>query len=170
MKSAHISDRNTTRQLSGRALGLGIILISLALVGCSGGSSPTEPRMPIDVPTPTPPPAPNFQRAVSIVSGDGQTGRVGETLVEPLVARVTDEQGQALEGITVLWTLTKGDGHIPGPRITIDGQPGEATKSITDRDGLARVYLILGSTPGRHVVKANTIFSTGAVRFVARAN
>ena len=142
-------------------LGIAAVAISLILGACNGGSGPTQP-----VPGPG---LPNLQRQLTLVSGDGQRGRVGEALAQPLVVRVTDGSGQPLPGASVWWTPVEGDGQIPGPRVTRDGQPGEATALATDADGLARADLILGSRPGPYMVEAITLFSNDRIVFAATA-
>ncbi len=46
------------------------------------------------------------------VSGDGLTGTVGEALSEPLVVRVTDEQGRPVGGVDVAFYVAEGDAEL----------------------------------------------------------
>ncbi len=144
-----------------RILGLAVVMFSLTLGACKGGSSPTEPVRG--------PGLASLQRQLTLVSGDGQRGPAGEALAQPLVVRVTDGSGQPLAGASVWWTPVEGDGQIPGPRVTQDGQPGEATALATDAEGLARANLILGSRLGLYTVEAITPFSNDRIMFVATA-
>src|SRR6478672_1793324 len=55
------------------------------------------------------------------VQNSGQQGRVGTTLDQPLVVRVTDTQGRAVPGATVEFVLTEdgGGGQVnPGSAVT----------------------------------------------------
>jgi hypothetical protein len=46
--------------------------------------------------------------AIAIVSGTGQSGRLGQALGAPFVVRVTDDVGNAVSGATVSWTAVNG--------------------------------------------------------------
>ena len=70
-----------------------------------------------------------------IVSGDGQTARVGAALAEPLVVQVTDGFGNPIAGVTVEWAAEEG------------GSVSEAT-TVTGSDGLASVGRVLGPNAG----------------------
>ena len=141
-----------------RTIGFGIVAISLSLVGCE--VSPTAPPPPGPLP-------PGLGRQISLVSGNGQRGPVGEPLAEQLVVRVTDNSGTPLAGMIVFWRPTAGE--IPGPPVSRDGQPGPGTALTTDAEGLSSATWILGSRPGRHVVEAITLFSNDRIVFVATA-
>src|SRR6476469_5995209 len=66
---------------------------------------------------------PNTPTAIAMVDGNGQTAGIGEALPNPLVVVVTDQSGNAVEGVTVTWnadgagsvsaatTQTASDGH-----------------------------------------------------------
>lgn len=74
-------------------------------------------------------------------SGMEQSGPAGVQLPQPLVMQATDAYGNGIEGLTVAWEVTEGDGSV------------DPATSTTDVGGLARTYLTLGS-PGRHTVTA----------------
>ena len=79
--------------------------------------------------------------AISIVAGDNQSGRVGETLAQPVVVQVTDVSGRPVSGAMV--------------EIELDGQMDTLP---TGSDGRASAELALGSSVGK---------STGHVRVVS---
>ena len=49
---------------------------------------------------------------LSYYSGDDQQGTVGETLSEPLQVQVTDDQGLAVAGASVMFEVTQGDARL----------------------------------------------------------
>jgi surface protein len=82
------------------------------------------------------------------VSGNGQTGSVGQALSAPLVVRVLDGQGSPVEGHEVTFSI----GETP------EGAQGQAlseTSVMTDAEGEASSVLTLGDTPGTYTVQAN---------------
>ena len=160
MQATSIIDLKKKSRAAQRIIGFGIVAISLSLAGCKGGSSPTAPP-------PSGPGLPGLGRQMSLVSGDGQQGPVGEPLAEQLVVRVTDNRGTPLAGMIVFWRPTAG--KIPGPPVSRDGQPGPGTALTTDAEGLSSATLILGSRPGRHEVEAITLFSNDRIVFIATA-
>ncbi len=87
-----------------------------------------------------PPPTPTTS---SIISSETQMGLTGETLMEPLVVAVIDQYGNPLEGVTVTFTVTAGDGTVSDTVVT------------TDANGLAETTLTLGDTPGPITVEAS---------------
>ena len=84
-----------------------------------------------------PPPMPT---ALSIISGDNQNGLTGETLADPFVVEVRDQNGDPMEGVTVTFTVSAGGGSLSG------------TSADTDANGLAQSTLTLGSDPGTNTV------------------
>jgi alpha-tubulin suppressor-like RCC1 family protein len=85
--------------------------------------------------------APGAAAAVSIVSGDGQSGTVGTDLPDQLVVRVADTYGNAVSGATVDWSVEVGSGVL-----------GAAT-SWTDVYGHTSVGYTLGTTPGTETIR-----------------
>lgn len=69
--------------------------------------------------------------------GNGQSGRVDETLALPLVVRVTDSRNRPVANANVVFTFTNG---VPAEAI-----PSSATSGA---DGLASVQLKMGSQAG----------------------
>jgi len=93
---------------------------------------------------------PNDERALAIevVDGDGQRGRVGASLADPVVVEVTDDNGEPVEGATVEFALTSaGDGAGVTPSSARTGAVGrtEAHVQLGDKVGVqmgeARVAL-----------------------------
>ena len=76
------------------------------------------------------------------VSGDGQEGTVGDALAEPLVVSVLDEDGTAIAGAVVTFSVIAGGGIL------------SATTATTDANGHARTWLTLGSEMGTNTVEA----------------
>ncbi len=72
--------------------------------------------------------------AVVVLEGDGQTGRVGEALAEPLVLQVLDGADRPVAGATLV--------------VEIDGAAAEPDTVATAGDGTASVGITLGSAVG----------------------
>ncbi len=100
------------------------------------------------VPTPT---------ALSIVSGDGQTGAPAAVLPESLVVQLNDESGQPLPGAAVHFAADAGSGTVG---------PDSAT---TDAAGRAAVQWTLGPDTGAQFATAS-VESRLIVRFAATAS
>ncbi|MDQ7054819.1 MAG: Ig-like domain-containing protein [candidate division KSB1 bacterium] len=76
-------------------------------------------------------------------SGNNQTRNVGTALAEPLVAKVTDINGNPVANYPVKFEVESGGGYF------IEMQPVR-----TDSNGLAKVTYVLGQSPGLNIVKA----------------
>ncbi len=98
-----------------------LVLVAALTAACGGEQTATEP------PVPTGPPVP---AAIALVSGDNQSGTVGQPLGQPLVVRVA---GQSLaqpqldfndprKGVTVTWTVTSGGGTLSSTSTATDEQ------------------------------------------------
>ena len=90
------------------------------------------------------------------VSGDGQEGTVGAVLAEPFVVSVLDEDGAAIAGAVVTFSVTAGGGIL------------SATTATTDANGQAVTRLTLGSDAGTNTVSA-TVEGLESVTFTATA-
>ena len=86
------------------------------------------------------PPVPT---TLSIISGDNQTGLTGEPLTNPFVVEVRDENGNPLEGVTVIFAVSAGGGTLSAGAVT------------TDANGRAGSTLTLGGDPGTVTVEAS---------------
>ena len=88
-------------------------------------------------------------------SGDDQAGPASTQLAEPFVVLASDEEGTAMAGVIVTFTVTAGGGMLSA---TTDTNPCifKAAKSsitaITDVNGQAATRLTLGSEPGTNTV------------------
>ena len=130
--------------------GLGIVA-ALFVIGCGGDDMPTNGNGNGNG---------NGGPANSIAeaSGDGQRIAVGVALLQPLVVRVTDSDGNGVSGETVGWSVTEGGGSLSSMSTT------------TNSDGEASVTLTAGSSEGDNVVTAAATGLTGSpVTFTATA-
>ena len=84
---------------------------------------------------------PGAAAQIQIVSGDNAIGEVA-TDVPPLVVRVTDAYGNAINGGTVSWSITTGDGKL------------SASSTTTGADGKTQVVLTLPAAVGTTKVMA----------------
>ncbi|MGH7510740.1 MAG: Ig-like domain-containing protein [Gemmatimonadales bacterium] len=109
--------------IANRLAGVLVLGSALALVSC-GGEGLTLP--------------PEGEAAhISVIAGDGQSGRVGSTLAEPLVVQVTDTRDRPVAGANVVFGFTGGSGGETSP-----------ASAATDADGRASTSLTLGTTVG----------------------
>lgn len=79
---------------------------------------------------------------LSSTRGNYQTGMMGSLLPEPFIARVTDNNGNPLAGVDVLFTVKEGGGYFIN---SADENVTEISAS-SDFDGNAIQGLVLGST------------------------
>ena len=87
-----------------------------------------------------PPPMPT---ALSIISGDNQSGLTGEALANPFVIEVRDQYGDPMEGVTVTFVVSAGGGSLSDTSVD------------TDVNGLVQSTLTLGNDPGTNTVTAS---------------
>ena len=90
------------------------------------------------------------------VAGNGQSGRPGEELDEPLVVRLVDQEGNGIPGQAVTWVVGVGGGGVA------------STTTITDEDGEAQTRWTLGPSSGANTVNA-VVSGVGVVAFTATA-
>ena len=88
------------------------------------------------------PPPPEPMRLLRI-SGDDQQGLPGETLMNPFVVEVRNQDGEPSEGIGVIFYVLTGGGSLSTETVT------------TDSNGRAQSTLTLGSKPGTNRVQVN---------------
>ena len=113
------------------------VVVMLFAVGC-GGSEPTPPPEPGTTAT-----------RIAIVDGNNQQATVGTLLPNPLMVRVTDDQGRPVPGQAVAFRVVSGGGSL------------NAGAGISDAFGHARDRWTLGtSTAGAHEVEARLIHPT----------
>ena len=90
-------------------------------------------------------PAPAF--SISIYSGNTQTGTVNNTLVNALVALVTDDFGNPIAGYPVTFTALNSSGAAVGLNTTLIGVNAYATiNATTNAQGQASAFAFLGTT------------------------
>ncbi len=90
--------------------------------------------------------------AIVAVSGDGQSGRVGQYVHDPLVVKVVDGAGNAVWGVPVTFAAPLG------------GEPYPAADT-TDAYGMAQCFFKLGMTKGTYLVNAEAQGLTSTVTF-----
>jgi hypothetical protein len=83
---------------------------------------------------------------VTKVSGDAQTATAGSVLSSPLVARVTDNLGNAVPGVLVTWTVPAGGGTV-APQTSTSDSTGTVSVVYT-LGGVAGVNQVIGSIGG----------------------
>ena len=77
------------------------------------------------------------------ISGDNQNGMTGEALANPFVVEVRDHNNDPMEGVTVTFSVSVGDGMLSDTTVT------------TDAYGQAQSTLTLGDEPGTNTVEAS---------------
>lgn len=82
---------------------------------------------------------------ISVDSGNNQFGAIGQTLVLPFVAVVTDSGYNRLPGVPVSFTVKQGGGHFQDN----SGTPVTTLNTTSDSDGRVLASLTLGSQPGQ---------------------
>ena len=97
--------------------------------------------------------------AITIYSGNDQTGTAGLTLPQPLVVKVTDAMGVGVFGRAVRFEVLLGEGAVVTPVV-----------DTTDAYGLAETFLTLSRTAGLNLVRATCQGLTSTVTFTAQAN
>ena len=81
--------------------------------------------------------------AFSKVSGDNQQAMPNETLADPFVVQARDANGFPLVGVSVTFTVVKGDGTL------------SVTNTTTDGNGRAQTLLTLGPNLGTNTVEVS---------------
>ena len=94
---------------------------------------------------------------LSKTSGDNQGGVSGAVLANPFVIEVRDENLAVLEGISVTFTVTAGDGTL------------SITRTTTDENGRAQSTLTLGPNLGTNTISVSVAGIEGLVTFNAVA-
>ena len=92
---------------------------------------------------------------LSKISGDNQHGVSFAPLSQPFVIEVRDENGSALEGISITFAVTVGGGTL------------SVTRATTDKNGAAQSTLTLGPNIGTQTVSVSAAGIEGMVTFNA---
>ena len=106
--------------------------------------------------TTTTPPVTLTATTLESVSGSGQSALAGSAIGSPFVVRVLDQNGDAMAGVSVSFSVT------PSGAVN----PSNAT---TGSNGQTETRLTLGSTPGTYTVTARVSGITQTVTFTATA-
>jgi Bacterial Ig-like domain (group 1)/Filamin/ABP280 repeat len=124
------SSRSTTTEPAWPRLRLAPLLLAvqLGLVGCGGDDLLL--------------PSAGQPAKIAVVSGDGQTGTVGQPLEKPIVVAVTDPEDRPVEGIEVAFVVPAGATIAPNDTV------------VTGADGKATVTYTLSTSSGDQVVEA----------------
>jgi len=105
------------------------------------------------------PPPTLTQTTLLTVSGNNQTGSVGQALPNPFVVKVTDGSGNPVAGVTVIFQVTAGGGTL------------SATSVSTNSSGTASSTLTLGVSGGLNTVTASSATLAGSpIAFSATGN
>ncbi|RKU31234.1 hypothetical protein C6499_04895, partial [Candidatus Poribacteria bacterium] len=106
---------------------------------------------------PPPPPQQSIPTTLERVSGNYQGGVINQRLMEPLVVRVRDQNGNVLSGITVNFSVNPTSGVLSPASVTT-GSNGEASTELT-----------LGHTAENYTVTATVSGIAQQVTFTATA-
>ena len=116
-----------------------VVFLSILLLAACKDEAPTAP----DPLPPPPPPESPVAATISVVSGDQQTARRGDTLPAAPVLQVRDQHGQPLRGVSVSLAVSGGGGSI-GTTTARSDSAGKVTVS----------NWVLGSGAGINTLKA----------------
>jgi hypothetical protein len=89
-------------------------------------------------------------KTITLVSGNSQSGTVGQALSSPFVVKVTDASSNPVSGVSVTFAVTAGGGTVTPATVSSDSQ------------GLASATLTLGSVAGANTVTASSGTLTGS--------
>lgn len=84
---------------------------------------------------------------IGVARGSQQTGMMGSVLPDPLIAKVTDANGNAIAGVDVVFKVDAGGGHFlqDSNKVQPATKPQQVTLK-TDLDGNAAIDLVLGNS------------------------
>ena len=102
-----------------------------------------------------------WPKFVTADSGNAQTGNAGQPLIKQIIARLTDQYGNATSGRSVTWGTPSNGGTLTG------------TTTVTDTGGRVRANWSLGLVAGAQsvaVTAADTGLTTNSATFTATAN
>lgn len=105
------------------------VLVALVLAACAG-DDPVEPEQAGEDP-------PDY--GLVPLSGDGQTGKVGEELPEHLEVQVTDTNGEGVAGVEVVWSTSTGAGDLMTSPFPRGKGFGSKVSDTTGSDGVSSV-------------------------------
>jgi hypothetical protein len=101
------------------------------------------------------------QPAIGIVSGNNQSGGIGQQLASPLVVSLVDGAGSPVSGVSVVFSVTQNNGTLTGGQQTV--------AVVSDSSGHASTSWTLGmrSGSGNNVVEATAAGFASSAIFVA---
>ncbi|HEV8411179.1 MAG TPA: hypothetical protein VGQ30_11775, partial [Gemmatimonadaceae bacterium] len=109
-----------------------------------------------------------------LVSGDAQTGEGGTALPQAIVVRVTDINGNAVEGTTVSFAIVAGGGHASIPANTSDAAGNVSTDwilgSVVGTQKLTATSAGLAGSPLTITATCTDVFPTHLAFAVQPAN
>lgn len=121
-----------------------LLTAGVAFLGaCKGGDSPTEPT--------------EEKPSIEAVSGGEQIGIVATELAQALVVKVSKSNGEPVNGTTVTWSVTAGEGSLSSASTTTGGQ------------GETQVQWTLGTIAGEQNVEAKISEAASGITFAAVA-
>lgn len=132
-----MSPLRSIRALASAAL----VVVAAAIAGCVAGESAAPTKL---LPT-----------AIAPVSAMTRTVSAGAVVAGGLTVRVTDASGHAVQGVSVGFTVTAGNGTV-NPRI-----------ATTDADGNATAAWTAGTVIGANEVTASVAGVTDVIKFTA---
>ncbi|MDE3197388.1 MAG: hypothetical protein KGN84_13650, partial [Acidobacteriota bacterium] len=93
---------------------------------------------------------------LNLVSGNNQTGTIGQSLPTPLTVQLLDQNGQPVAGQDIVFAVTGNNGMVQAA----GGTAAPAATAKTDASGKAQVTWVLGQRSGAGI---NTVQATTAV-------
>ncbi|WP_053084546.1 carboxypeptidase regulatory-like domain-containing protein [Catenovulum maritimum] len=107
-------------------------------------------------------------KRIELESGDGQDAIINNTLNDPLVVQVLDDNNEPVQDAAVVFRVAQGSGAVA---VGTENQ-GRAVVVDSDENGMASTQFKLGARTGvnNHKVTAAVVGYTGNVTFSASAN
>jgi uncharacterized protein YhjY with autotransporter beta-barrel domain len=100
--------------------------------------------------------------AITIVSGNNQSGRLGARLPQPLIVRVTNAVNEPVAGVTVQWSVTSGAAAL-NPSSSVTDADGRASTNVNVNSvGVIRIEARAGTLATTFTLNANTSFESRA--------
>jgi hypothetical protein len=120
-------------------------VLALAVVaGCRDATSPPKPA------------------SMKIIAGNGQTAAAGKTLATPPTFIVYDDNGRAIDGVSVTINVTAGNGILSGaPTKTRAGETSVGTWSLGPRVGPNQLTITVPGLPPQ-IVNATAVAGAAA--------
>lgn len=107
---------------------------------------------------------PRVATTVTMASGNNQIIAPGASLASPLVVTVLDQDGVALSGVTVTWTVASGEGTLAVTSSTTDAN-GQASNSSFAAGGIGDIVItatVSGLTPVEFAISVEAADAGGS--------